>query len=53
MLKLKLEKNVNERELTSNIINSLMLERELRNWVWSLGKVGVVWAWFEHNSPKS
>ena len=42
--------------VTSNITLSCQFKktsRELRNWVWSLVKVGVVGAWFTHNSPKS
>ena len=47
---------VDERELRKNITLSCQFKEtlgELRYWAWSFGKVGVVWAWLEHNSPKS
>ena len=45
---------VDERELGKNITLSCQFKEtlgELRYWAWSFGKVGVVWAWLEHNSP--
>ena len=45
------------RESYVKYVGSLMLVQgnvgRIRNCVWSLGKVVVVWAWLGYNSPKS